>query len=351
MPGKTRSLRQEQLELSARLREEGRAWAEIAQVFAGTYGLNPRSAMRLAHGWSQREASDQWNERWPDDLKTFKNFSYWEMWPSTTGYMPSLEVLTRLAKMYECSVADLLVDCPDYSRLDHANQAKQSLESISAMVNGGSSTSNGEVPELSSLVERVEGIDVHELARATSLWAQGIPTDASRRALLLKLSSALALAATVPTAAWGAVEANAFGNEPGPEAGLSGIWRSTYTFFSSRRRKDIEAEHFVVLRHEKGRLTGQSLPHSTGSRLTVDLAVEKPVATGTWLEQTSPTGYYAGATYHGTLQLFIDPMGRSMAGKWLGYGKNFQINSGDWKLEWMEGSTSKQAQRRYRLRA
>jgi hypothetical protein len=353
MPVKTRSLRQEQLELSTRLREEGRTWVEIAELFAGRYGLNPRNALRLAHGWSQREAADLWNERWPDDPKTFKNFSYWEMWPSATGYTPSLEVLTKLAELYECSVADLLVDCPDYRRLDHANQANRSLESIGAIVEGTVVDGNGHPPSaagnLSDLVDRVEAIGVHELASASSRWAQSIEPDTTRRTLLLKLSSALALAATMPSTAWATVDAAESLDGAGPE--LAGIWRSTYTFFSSRRSRDIQSEHFVVLRHSNGRLLGQSLPHTTGSRLSLDLAVEKPVVTGTWLERTSPVGYYAGATYHGTLQMFIDPLGRTMKGKWLGFGKNFEINSGDWQLTWVESSTSKQAQRKYDMKA
>lgn len=30
----------------------------------------------MARDWSQRDAADEWNKRWPDDPKTFKNFSY-----------------------------------------------------------------------------------------------------------------------------------------------------------------------------------------------------------------------------------------------------------------------------------
>jgi len=74
------------------------------------------------------------------------------------------------------------------------------------------------------------------------------------------------------------------------------------------------------------------------------------VATGTWSERTSPTGYYRGATYHGTIQLLLDPLGRSMSGKWLGFGKNFKVNSGEWELTWLEGNTSKRAQRAYHLK-
>ncbi len=70
--------------------------------------MNARVSLRLAHGWSQGDAADRWNERWPDDLKTFKNISYSERWPAASGYTPSLDVLTKLAQLYECHVAELL---------------------------------------------------------------------------------------------------------------------------------------------------------------------------------------------------------------------------------------------------
>jgi hypothetical protein len=40
-----------------------------------------------------------------------------------------------------------------------------------------------------------------------------------------------------------------------------------------------------------------------------------------------------------------------MSGKWLGFGKNFKVNSGEWELTWLEGNTSKRAQRAYHLKA
>ncbi|MHB1876054.1 MAG: hypothetical protein ACYCPF_14495 [Streptosporangiaceae bacterium] len=114
MSGKPRSMRQAQAAHAARLRELGRGWAEIGAVFQATYRVNPRVALRLAHGWSQPQSAARWTARWPDDPKTFKNFSYWEQWPGPTGHSPSLETLDKLAQLYECKMTDLLADCRDY---------------------------------------------------------------------------------------------------------------------------------------------------------------------------------------------------------------------------------------------
>lgn len=51
------SLRQQQRKLAGELRAAGRTWAEVAALFRVRYRLNARVALRLAHGWSQREVS------------------------------------------------------------------------------------------------------------------------------------------------------------------------------------------------------------------------------------------------------------------------------------------------------
>jgi len=114
MSRKPRSLKQIQAQLSDQLRATDHSWAQIGREFQRRFHVNARVALRQARGWTQPEAAERWNRRWPDDPKTFKNFSYWEAWPSSTGYAPSLEVLDRMAQLYECSVADLLSDLDDY---------------------------------------------------------------------------------------------------------------------------------------------------------------------------------------------------------------------------------------------
>jgi len=88
----------------------------IAPVLTDRFGYNPLAAMRLAHGLSQRDAADAWNDRWPDELKTFKNFSYWETFfdGSATGYAVDLRTLGRLAQLYQCAAADLIAGYRDH---------------------------------------------------------------------------------------------------------------------------------------------------------------------------------------------------------------------------------------------
>ncbi len=259
--------------------------------------------MRLAHGWGQTDVADAWNARWPDEPKSFKSISYWENWPSPTGHAPSLSVLDRLAELYECDVADLLAGWGEpRPRADQPT---------------------GTEPE--TLAWQVSHLDLHELIRALADWSRRLPTQ-QRRALLLKLSTATAVAA----GRWTAPQQARLGNGPSL-AELGGAWNSRYTYFSTGRNAEYEGVHKIQLRVEHDRLTGRSEPTPTGT-VELDLTTDGLLVTGSWTERTAVDGYYRGAVYHGILQLMLDPTGRSMSGQWLGPDKHFVINSGSWVL-------------------
>jgi transcriptional regulator with XRE-family HTH domain len=121
MPPK--SLRQERHDLTRRLRADGRTWVEIsAELRTRWPDLTVLASLRLAHGWTQQEAANEWAHHWPEEAKTSKEIGLWENWrPTGTGRRPSLTTLDKLARVYQCSVADLLADVYDHRRLDPAS--------------------------------------------------------------------------------------------------------------------------------------------------------------------------------------------------------------------------------------
>ncbi|MEU0549201.1 XRE family transcriptional regulator [Micromonospora sp. NPDC005979] len=128
-----------------------------------------------------------------------------------------------------------------------------------------------------------------------------------------------------------------------------GVWLSRYQYHSSGRSESFAGQHFVVVLQHGDRLTVRSLPGSAASSLSLDLTVDGAVVTGTWVEQTDPAGYYRGARYHGAIQLLVEPTGRRMAGKWVGFGKDMDVNTGPWELTFRDASTSKATLDRYNM--
>jgi hypothetical protein len=358
MTDRVRSTKEAQARLSKRLRADGKTWGEVANIFRTEYNLNARVALRLAHGWSQTEAAQRWNDRWPADPKTFKNFSYWEQWPNKTGYAPSLDVLGRLADLYECAIVDLLADSSDFRDRDMMHRAQTDLRRLPAAISSSGQTSeqvslNGNATptdELAGFVTRLRDSDTSELATVANIWAQQADLNNNRRSLLLKLSFALTLAASM--------ESGSPSSAPESDASISagtlnldGIWRSEYTYFSSGRQQEFTDVHYVVLRQSGQQLSIESLPHTTGSEVSLNLALDGLFATGTWQERTSPTGYYKGAIYRGAIQLLVAPSLTQMTGKWIGFGKNFTINNGDWNLTLETRKPTAKAIREYSQKA
>lgn len=135
-----------------------------------------------------------------------------------------------------------------------------------------------------------------------------------------------------------------------PRANYSGVWLSRYEFFSSGRDSSFVGQHYVIVLQHGNRLTVRSLPNgcsNANSPLTMDLTVDGSVVTGTWVEQTAEDGYYRGARYHGAIQMLAEPTGRRFAGKWVGFGKDMDINSGPWELVFQDASTNQATLAKY----
>lgn len=122
---------------------------------------------------------------------------------------------------------------------------------------------------------------------------------------------------------------------------LNGVWRSVYEYPSTGRAAVFSGRHHVVVLQHGDTVSVRSLPGSAGSRMSMDLKLSGGVLTGTWVENTDPEGYYAGATYHGAIQLLVEPSGRRLAGKWIGFGSNFDVNVGPWVLTLLDQDTSR----------
>jgi hypothetical protein len=127
------------------------------------------------------------------------------------------------------------------------------------------------------------------------------------------------------------------------EGPLSGIWLSRYEYRSSSRDRVFTGLHYALVIQHGTRLQVRSIPESAGSRMMIDMTVNGQVLTGTWTERTDPDGYYHGAVYHGAIQMLAEPTGRKMAGKWVGFGHNFELNTGPWTLELVSADTGTEA--------
>ena len=159
-------------------------------------------------------------------------------------------------------------------------------------------------------------------------------TDPGRRQVL-GATAAASVAWALPESAKGA---------RGP---LTGIWRSRYEYPSSSRGAMFSSQHHVIVIQHGARLQVRSLQGSGQGMVTMDLAVNASVVTGTWQEQTDAAGYYSGATYSGAIQMLVDPSGHRIAGQWVGFGRSFDVNTGPWTLDLVSSDTSKAAMERY----
>jgi len=115
---------------------------------------------------------------------------------------------------------------------------------------------------------------------------------------------------------------------------LGGLWQSFYRFASSGRAGDeFWGRHILAATQSGNMLHLESVPNSKSQVvLELELSADARKATGTWREQTDPTGYYKGVTYEGTIELEVTEDGQRMSGFWHGKGSDGEMNTDVWEL-------------------
>lgn len=102
---------------------------------------------------------------------------------------------------------------------------------------------------------------------------------------------------------------------------LTGIWHSKRWFNNTKHdgREDT-SEHDVKVERDGEKYIFYSLPghgEAAGSQLEGRFTIDGPTAFGNSIENTSPTGEWAGKAYKHSFQFLIDPDGQRMVGMWV----------------------------------
>lgn len=201
-----RSQRAELAALRTELTGRGASLGRIAALIRAKLNVNSRVAYRHAHGLTQQQVAEQWNDLWPSDKPlTHKQVSYWEAWPLSSGRPPSIDDLNRLARIYQCSAAELL-DGADFTADAALDIISHEAVSTAAVV----VTDRHLRAQPSDIVGRVDAfitssgsqliaseVDYQRLVHELIEWAQRM----QRRDILQWLSFAAAAAAAAPVLA------------------------------------------------------------------------------------------------------------------------------------------------------
>lgn len=154
-------LRREMLEQNAPLER-------IAVEMTRRLGYRPRAAWRLAHGWTQDEAAQHFNEVVGSSSATMtgKRISDYENWPLNGGKIkPTLTTLGVLATVYH-TTPDKLIDHHDWRKLAAGERLSlrptQSAQVIATPVDGKISPQNWET--------QLRNTPVTRPASTTRLW-------------------------------------------------------------------------------------------------------------------------------------------------------------------------------------
>ena len=117
----------------------------------------------------------------------------------------------------------------------------------------------------------------------------------------------------------------------GDDYDFSGVWRSSYTYEGKGDRVPL-TEHYVTMYRKGNQLIAESIPNTEGSYMMARFTLDGRIATGSYQSQNSPRSSAKGALYYGAAQLILDPSGKALRGKGVGFGKDLAIKVTDWEL-------------------
>lgn len=118
---------------------------------------------------------------------------------------------------------------------------------------------------------------------------------------------------------------------------LAGIWHCRYWYPSTTHPGEDVSEYYVCIEHGADGYSLHSLPNRLEAYLQAHFTTDTNLATGTWLENTSPHGAFEGLLYGGVFQLIIADDQKRMSGAWVGVGRGGsqpKVYEGRWEIRY-----------------
>lgn len=114
---------------------------------------------------------------------------------------------------------------------------------------------------------------------------------------------------------------------------FSGIWLSSHYKDKSR---DSVTSYYVTLSLDGDDLVVESLPNEDHSRMSASFRLKDNVATGSYRSHNAPNTAARAplfeALYYGAAQLVIDPNGKGLRGKGVGFSKSGKVQLTNWEI-------------------
>lgn len=117
---------------------------------------------------------------------------------------------------------------------------------------------------------------------------------------------------------------------------FSGTWRSSH--YKDGLRTQV-TNYEVNLSLTGDELMVQSIPSGDNSRMTARFKLEGRVATGSYQSHNAPNTAARDplfeALYYGAAQLVIDPDGKALRGKGVGFSKSGNVQLTNWEIVYL----------------